>query len=296
MFDNSIRTFRLVNYLLVGLILVSILLLTRTLLSISFIKKPLIYSGTAAVSPAQNTLKNKSIMHYADILRNNPFGPPLQLQPISLSNETVTKPASLSNLVLLGTASGSGKLSYAIITDQSLSPTENKEIFALGSEVYNYGTLNRVETTYVEITRDSSIYTLKLPEIVSPSTNNVQKQAARKSKDTFARQISEREYILDKRSVQESIENPERIMTDARLLPNFVNGKQEGFAISEVVPDGLYHSLGLRNGDILLKVNGLSMSSPEVAIQAMTALRGMNRVNLDVTRSGKKMSMSYQIR
>lgn len=114
--------------------------------------------------------------------------------------------------------------------------------------------------------------------------------------DSFARQVGEREYLLDSRRVQESLENPEQILTDARLLPNFVDGKQEGFRISEVVPDGLYGSLGLQNGDILLRVNGLEISNPEVAIQAMTALRGMNRVNLDIIRGGKNMAMSYQIR
>ncbi len=117
-----------------------------------------------------------------------------------------------------------------------------------------------------------------------------------KSPSSFAKKIGERQYVLNSRKVQESIENPEHILTDARLLPNFVNGKQEGFAISEVVNDGLYHSMGLKNGDILLKVNGLQMSNPEVAIQAMTALKGMNRVNLDIIRNGKNMSMKYQMR
>jgi general secretion pathway protein C len=79
-------------------------------------------------------------------------------------------------------------------------------------------------------------------------------------------------------------------------LPNIKDGRQEGFTISEVVPGGIYQSLGLRNGDILLKINGLEISNPEVAIQAMSALRGMNNVDLDIIRSGKNISMSYRMR
>ncbi len=116
------------------------------------------------------------------------------------------------------------------------------------------------------------------------------------SQISFAKKVSERNYILDSRKVQQSLENPEQILTDARLLPNIKNGKQEGFIISEVVNGGLYHSLGLRNGDILLRINGLEISNPEVAIQAMSALRGMNRVGLDIIRNGKNMSMDYQIK
>ncbi len=85
-------------------------------------------------------------------------------------------------------------------------------------------------------------------------------------------------------------------MTDARLLPVIKNGKQEGFIISEIVPEGMYHSLGLKNGDTLLKINGLEISNPEVAIQAMSTIKGTNNVNLDIIRNNRKMTLNYQMR
>ena len=42
--------------------------------------------------------------------------------------------------------------------------------------------------------------------------------------------------------------------------------------------------------------SNLEISKPEVAIQAMSALRGMNTVNLDIIRNSSKLTMSYQIR
>ncbi|MBI5050370.1 MAG: hypothetical protein HZC11_05770 [Nitrospirae bacterium] len=74
------------------------------------------------------------------------------------------------------------------------------------------------------------------------------------------------------------------------------DGRQEGFTLSEIKPGGLYDSLGLRNSDVLLNVNSLEISSPDVAVQAMSALRGMDRVNLDIIRNGEKITMTYQIR
>ena len=140
-------------------------------------------------------------------------------------------------------------------------------------------------------------YTLSIPfEKEKATTINHARTRDVAPKTSFARKVGEQEYILDSRQVQKSLENPEQILTHARLLPNFVNGKQEGFKISEVVPDGLYHSLGIRNGDILLRVNGLEISNPEVAMQAMTGLKGMNEINLDILRKGKNMSMNYQMR
>jgi general secretion pathway protein C len=157
--------------------------------------------------------------------------------------------------------------------------------------------LTKISTTSVTIQQDASSYTLTFPEekaIVKTSRQSKSRNAS--TKGSFARKVGEQEYVLDRRRVQKSLENPEQILTDARLLPNFVEGRQEGFKISEVVRDGLYHSMGLKNGDILLRVNGLEISNPEVAMQAMTALKGMNSVNLDIKRKGKNMSMSYQMR
>jgi len=85
-------------------------------------------------------------------------------------------------------------------------------------------------------------------------------------------------------------------MTDARLLPNTVDGKQQGFSISEIKPNGIYQSLGLQNGDVLLRINDFNISSTESALQAFMALKGMDRVNLDIIRSGNKVTMTYLIR
>jgi general secretion pathway protein C len=117
-----------------------------------------------------------------------------------------------------------------------------------------------------------------------------------KAPGAFAQKVGEKEYILDQKRIQEALNTPEQILTDARLLPNIRDGRQEGFNISEVKTGGLYDSLGLRNGDVLLKVNRLEISSPDVAMQAMSALKGMDRVNLDVIRNGSRMTMTYQVK
>ena len=89
--------------------------------------------------------------------------------------------------------------------------------------------------------------------------------------------------------------NPAQMMTDARLRPNNVSGRDEGFILSEVKPGGIYQSLGLQDGDVLLRINDYDISNPERALQAFTALRGLDRVQIDLIRSGARMTMTYQI-
>jgi general secretion pathway protein C len=296
MLEFPLKKIRLANYMLALLVLVSALLFSRNIISVSFTEND---PGLTSTDFSKTAVSRKHpIKHYAVILEKNPFGPPLTFQPLSGPGETPEQFHSLAGLVLVGTITGPEHLSYAVFEDKSQSSSGNQEIFKYGDRVFNYGTLKKILPSSVEIEQGAKTYTVSMP-IERPSTapqKSRAKKTANPTKAAFAKKIGDRKYILNSRIVQESIENPEHILTDARLLPNFKDGKQEGFTISEVVPDGLYDNLGLKNGDVLLKINDLKISNPEVAIQAMSALRGMNRINLDVVRDGKNMSMNYQIR
>lgn len=295
MLDFSLKYFRFVNYFLAALILVTALLLTRNIVNISFSEKGTKLTGIED-EKIVSSAPDKTIMLYSSILERNPFGSPMTMEPIAGTRTAEIQYGPLSNLVLAGTAVGPEKLSYAVVMDKK-SPLGRHELFTYGENVYNYGILTKIESTSIEITRDNVTYTVKM--LVKDLGDNAaanQVKFMSGPQSSIARKVGEGEYVLNSRKVRQSLDNPEKILTDARLLPNFNNGRQEGFKISEVINGGLYHSLGLKNGDILLRINGLAISNPEVAIQAMSALRGMNSINLDIIRNSDSMSMNYQIR
>jgi general secretion pathway protein C len=93
-----------------------------------------------------------------------------------------------------------------------------------------------------------------------------------------------------------TLDNPAQIMTDAKLIPNMVNGKPDGFILQEIRKNGVYDNLGMKNGDILLRINGSNISTPENALQTFMALKGMDKVQLDIIRDGNRMTLNYQIR
>jgi general secretion pathway protein C len=295
MLEFSLKKIRLANYMLIILVVVSALLLARNIVNISFSSKSA--ALTEKINLNTPVFKKARLMHYAAVLENNPFGRPLQFRPLGVSRSTEKQFNSLSGLILVGTVTGPKHLSYAVFEDTSQSPSGSQEVFRYGDMVFNYGILKKIGPSSVEIQQDSATYTVTISfESLTSGSEPSPSARTTTAPATFAKKVGERKYLLNSRIVQESLKNPEHILTDARLLPNFKDGKQEGFSISEVIPDGLYHNLGLRNGDVLLKINDLKISNPEVAIQAMSAMRGMNRINLDIVRDGKKMSMNYQIR
>ncbi|MBI5055927.1 MAG: PDZ domain-containing protein [Nitrospirae bacterium] len=294
MFEFSFKKLYLLNYFLGALILIASLLLVRSIVSTTLSKKQPRPAASESKMAVQKAASKKPLMYYSPILEKNPFGPPMTLSPIEVSEENAAQPSPLSNLILVGTVVGPKNLSYAIFEDKVQSPGK-QEVFRYGTEVFNYGTLIKIEKSSIEIEQNSVISAIPLQDLPSASAS-APEQSTESQRPSFAKKVGEKEYILDSRRVQQSLENPEKILTEARLLPNIKDGKQSGFKISEVVPGGIYQSLGLRNGDILLRINGLEISNAEVAMQAMTALKGMNSVNLDIIRNDQNMSMTYRIR
>ncbi|MBI4699095.1 MAG: hypothetical protein HY758_09415 [Nitrospirae bacterium] len=282
---------RIANYVLIAVLLLSVLFFARNTINLLFLKKPAQIIKTASEEQAV-TSGIKEIVNYAPILEQNPFGKPLKLIPLSSVNHADTRsPAAV--LVLIGTVVGPENLSYAIFENKSVSGIPEQDVFAHGAKVYDFGVLTQIDKDWVEITRGSNTSKIFLAE---PQTEEIQSKTAGPPRSSFAKKVGEKQYILDQQRVQQALKNPEQILTDARLLPNFQDGKQEGFKVSEVRPNGLYESLGIRNGDVLLRVNNLEISNPEVAMQTMSALGGMNTVSLDLIRNGARVTMSYDIR
>ena len=289
-----IKRLRIINYLLVISILVAALLLVRGIINTSISMKRLNVNLTDGKIVKNTSQARKDIMSYSSILTKNPFGSPLEFSPISAkqgSNEV--RRGLPANLILVGTVVGPDKLSYAIFEDKSRQGLFKQEVVRFGESVLNYGTLSAIEPASVELRQQTETFTIS---IVNLKDVNFSRPYSPVSKSSLAKKVGERAYLLNRTKVQQSLDNPEHLLTDARLLPNIKNNKQEGFKMFEVKRGGIYESLGLRNGDILLRVNELEISNPEVAIQAMTALKGMDKINLDIIRNGEKLSMNYEIR
>jgi general secretion pathway protein C len=174
-------------------------------------------------------------------------------------------------------------------------------LFRVKSDIPGLGFLEKVEPFRIIIKGDK-ISEMKLADIkgmervVNVSAPAHAGASSRTSGDEFVKEVGDGAYVLNQKMVQESINNPQRLMTDARLLPLYRNGKQEGFALNEVKPGGIYDSLGLKNGDVLLRINEYNITNPEAALQAFTALRGVDRLQLDIQRNNTAITMTYDIK
>jgi general secretion pathway protein C len=276
------------NVAIAAILTFSILFFVRDMISRYFERQK---SAGKAVSSAPASIpvrQRPQFTDYASILKNNPFGfQGGELRPLTASTGTKGQPAGLA---LIGTVAGPKELSYAIFRDNS----GLQEVFKVGEPVYGLGVLYMVKKDRVLFRKGESVTEIPLEDVQVKEIRNP--ASAGTAASQFARRIGSGSYVVDQGRLQQAIANPGQMMTDARLRPNVADGKQDGFVLSEVKPGGIYQSLGLQDGDVLLRINDYDISNPERALQAFTALRGLDRVQIDLIRSGSKMTMTYQIK
>jgi general secretion pathway protein C len=283
------RNVSVLNILLGIILILSTIFVIRDIIFHYFEYKKNAQKSTYRGQELSAAKPEKQLLEYAAILTNNPFGLSRgEIKPLSGSTTSTTQ---RGDIVLIGTVVGPRECSYGIFRDAS----GVQEVFKIGDPVFDLGRLSRVEQNKVVIRKGERVEEIPLEDV---KVREVKKQvsATGPSSSSFAQKIGRSTYMVDQARLQQAIANPGQMMTDARLKPNIVNGREEGFVLSEVKAGGIYQSLGLQDGDVLLRINEYDISNPERALQAFTALKGMERVQVDMIRSGSRMTMTYQIK
>lgn len=279
---------KFVNISLTAVLVISVLFLARGIVSYGMMP-----SGRAGVvkevPPPVKTKPPEPLLAYSSLTTNNVFGfPAMELRPL-LTNSTT---AGASPIELLGTVSGA--LGYAII---SRGPSAaGQEVYRLGELIPQAGYLRSIEKDSITLENAGARTKIEIKDLehIQEVPSGTAPPAGQERK--FASETSKTSYLVDKGAVQEAMDNPSKILTQARMLPNFKDGKQDGFVVREIKPDGVFNAIGLKDGDVLLRINDYAISGPDAALRAFTALKGMDRMDLDIERAGQKLTLTYQIR
>jgi general secretion pathway protein C len=109
------------------------------------------------------------------------------------------------------------------------------------------------------------------------------------------KQLSENQYVVAKGEINNALTNLSDLATKARIVPSFKNGVANGFKLFSIVPDSLYAKIGIQNGDVIRRINGYEMNSPDKALEIYQKLRDANRIEIELERRGETLRKSYSI-
>ncbi len=289
------RTVTIINCLL-GIAIIAVLagITTERLsnrLGAAFLRK----GSVPVAAPPSAAARTVELSFYAPILTTGLFGTATAgaLTPITnapAAAQAVAPVAAPAELMLLGTVVGSFRETFALVRHTT---KQEEQVFRLGDMVFDAGRLVEVrgERAFIVINNKRVELLTPMTPPLSPPVSQPASAAARPVTSTGAGS-----FIIDQRSLNATLDNPAQAMSDARLLPSTKDGKVEGFRASEVKANGLFSMIGIKNGDVLLSLNDFPMDSPDKALQSFIALKGQNRLKLDIIRDGQPQTFNYDIR
>ncbi len=107
--------------------------------------------------------------------------------------------------------------------------------------------------------------------------------------------VSETQYNVERGEVDRALGNLNEVATQARIVPSFKNGKANGFKLFSIKPGSIFQKIGLQNGDVIQRINGYEMNSPDKALEIYGKLKEANNLAIELQRGGRSMSFNYNI-
>ncbi len=109
------------------------------------------------------------------------------------------------------------------------------------------------------------------------------------------RQLADNRYEIERQTLDSTLSDLNKIATQARIVPSFKNGVANGFKLFSIQPGSLYASIGIENGDVIQRVNGYEINSPEKALELYQKLRESQHVTIELERGGQAIRKEYNI-
>jgi general secretion pathway protein C len=102
--------------------------------------------------------------------------------------------------------------------------------------------------------------------------------------------------VLDRREVEQAMNDLPKLLSQARAVPVLTNGAMNGFRLDYIAPTSFYEKIGLQYGDVLKQVNGVEIKDPGTMLSLFQQLRNEKSVKLDVLRNNQRTTMLFEIR
>ncbi len=252
-----------------------LLLALAWMLASMFFSMPLDVQQTALHTQSAQSNDSQAVMHMQPL-----FG------QLAVQKKAPTLPTqqpkhvrkSQLNIELLGTITG-GHRPAAIVLVQGQA--KQKLVFQ-GNDLLAGVRLFRVETTSIVLQRGSDFERIHVkwrkPLMASPSL------------------VATDVPINFKRSaLQQELKDLPRLLSQAKALPYIMNGKAYGFVLQDIAPGSLYAKAGLRNGDVIRRVNGKPVTTIEQGMAMYQSLQDAPFIRLQIERAGKPQTLNYQV-
>ncbi|MCO6431869.1 MAG: hypothetical protein J5J00_13500 [Deltaproteobacteria bacterium] len=203
--------------------------------------------------------------------------------PIAQQPTPAAKPPTQLSLQLIGTFISGGQAPYAIIED---SKKKVQDVFMVSDPIFDQAKLRSIFPDRVEIEHEGRVEVLKLDD--TPDTSVAMKDGVAT--------VGDNEYIVEEAELDKALENLPLLLTQARAVPYFKDGKSIGLRMFAIRSSSIFEKIGLRNGDVLKSINGNNLGDLSQAVKLFERLKEERSLSLILERNNEEKEFKYQIR
>ncbi|MFH1139332.1 MAG: type II secretion system protein GspC [Pseudomonadota bacterium] len=114
--------------------------------------------------------------------------------------------------------------------------------------------------------------------------------------DHIAKPLGDNKFLVSRESLGEHLGDLNFFMAHVRIQPYFQNGQPHGFKIASIKAGSPVSQLGFQQGDILLKVNDVSVGKPEDLVNLYRQVQQLETITVDLERRGAPETLTYSLR
>jgi len=277
-----------INIIMVIAIIYTVAQLTWMLLPVSEFNETIPVTKNPAANPKNGQIKRTTLSQL------HLFGEVKVLKQQQARSQVIKAPVTRLNLTLKGViASGRSDIAKAIIADSS----KNENFYSIGSKIPGGAILEEIHVNHVILKRNNRLETLQLPKDVPRGASF---RGARNSTAATPRRTSNSSRNKDTgtllREYKQTLKtDPQKLMDLVRTQPYREKGKLVGYRIRPGKDRTLLRKFGLRSGDVVTAVNGVSLDNPINGLEILKKLTTASQVSVDIKRNGIKKSLSFQV-
>jgi len=102
--------------------------------------------------------------------------------------------------------------------------------------------------------------------------------------------------VMDRNFLQNQMKDMSSLLTQVRAVPNKTkDGAIDGFKVFQIQKGSVFEKIGLKNMDVLKRVNGQTLNSAEKGLELFSAFKSEERFELDIVRNDDEKTIIVEV-
>lgn len=171
-----------------------------------------------------------------------------------------------------------------------------QKYYKVGNAVMSGVTLQAVFDDRVVLLRNGQSEVLRFPKVSQPRPVSSSRSTSRSKNRSSRASASASGASKDLKKYGDMLRNePLKIFDYVRFVPVKSRDGMKGYRILPQKNRELYNKLGVRPSDLVTSVNGVSLSNDKEAMQLIEKLKDSSSIQVEIVRSGKPQTLSFDL-